>query len=96
MFAAMGLFVVFLLGIVNFAAHCAVLESGHPLLDPLSGKGQLPPSAIRIRPTLFLEFIILTAAMLLVWKSWQAVFWAYILYSAANGLSAWLILTRRV
>jgi hypothetical protein len=82
---------VFSLGIGNFALHRAVLESRHPLVaqmawlvNRLGGRGSLA-----------LEFAVLLAAMLLVAGN-PAWAWAYLGYSALNGLAAWLILSRRV
>ena len=89
----MALLLVFLLGVGNFALHKAVLESRHPLL------GQVPWFVHMLggRISLISEFLILLAAMLLTANSTSA-WWgtAYLIYSLANGFSAWLILTRRV
>lgn len=88
----MAVVVIFLLGIGNFAMHKAVLESGHPLL------GKMPWFVHMLggRITLLTEFLLLLAAMLLAWQGWPALAWAYVAYSLLNGLSAWLILTRRI
>ena len=88
----MGLILVFLLGMGNFAVHKAVLESEHPLL------GRVPFffNLLGGRFSLYIEFAMLLGAMLLVAKgSWG---WAlfYAVYTMVNGISAWLILTRRV
>ena len=88
----MGLILVFLLGMGNFAVHKAVLDSEHPLL------GRVPFffNLLGGRFSLYIEFAMLLGAMLLVAKgSWG---WAlfYAVYTAVNGISAWLILTRRV
>lgn len=87
-----GLIVVFLLGIVNFALHSAVLRSGHELL------GQMPDfvRALGGRLTLFAEFLVLLAAMLLVANGWEGLVWVYAGYSGLNMASAWLILTGRI
>lgn len=89
----MPLIIVFLLGIANFAMHKAVLESGHPLLSYL-------PALFRSPGRWFgfvFEFLLLAGSMLMVADGddfgWAL---AYAGYSAMNGLSAWLILTRRV
>ena len=87
----MGLILVFLLGMGNFAVHKAVLESEHPLL------GRVPFffNLLGGRFSLYIEFAMLLGAMLLVAKgSWG---WAlfYAVYTMVNGISAWLILTRR-
>ncbi|GGD60322.1 hypothetical protein [Croceicoccus mobilis] len=93
----MGLFILFLLGIGNFAMHKAVLESRHPLL------GQMPwfVHLLGGRFGLIVEFLLLTAAMLLSHNAAtpqgaSGVQLAYICYTAANALAAWLIITRRV
>jgi hypothetical protein len=82
---------VFSLGVGNFALHRAVLESGHPLLaqmawlvDRLGG-----------RASLVIEFAVLLAALLLVAGGHSGWAWAYLGYSALNGLAAWLILSGR-
>ena len=89
----MPLFVVFILGIANFAMHKAVQESGHPLLAYM-------PALLRSPGNWFgygFEFLLLTGSMLMVAEGeafgWA---WGYAAYSAMNGLSAWLILSRRV
>ncbi|MEP2735297.1 MAG: hypothetical protein ABJP34_03280 [Erythrobacter sp.] len=84
--------IAFLLGVGNFALHKAVLESGHPLL------GQMPSfvQSMGGRASLIMEFVILVAAMLLVWNGWPAVLWGYFAYTAFNGLSAWLILSGKI
>ena len=88
----MALILTFLLGVANFAMHKGVLESGHPLLSQLPRLMRAPGG----RASLFIEFLLLLGTMLLVdggsWR-WAA---AYVLYSAVNALSAWLILTGRV
>ena len=83
---------VFLLGIANFALHRAVLESGHPLLGGLS---RTPRSSLG-KATLLVEFIVLFAALLLTAHGWTMIPWAYLIYSLANGLAAWLILSGKV
>ncbi|EAQ28546.1 hypothetical protein NAP1_13143 [Erythrobacter sp. NAP1] len=87
-----ALIAIFMLGIVNFALHSAVLSSGHRLL------GQMPSfvQALGGRLTLLAEFLVLLAAMLLVANGWQGFAWAYGAYSALNAVSAWLILSGRI
>ena len=89
----MALLLLFLLGVGNFALHKAVLESRHPLL------GQAPWFVHMLggRVSLTSEFLILLAAMFLVandYSPWWGI--GYLVYTLANGFSAWLILTRRV
>ncbi len=88
----MAILTLFLLGIANFAMHKAVLESGHPLL------GQMPWFFHMLggRFSLVVEFLMLLAAMLMAAAGSVAWAWGYAIYSVFNGISAWLILTRRV
>lgn len=88
----MAIFMLFLLGIANFAMHKAVLESGHPLL------GQMPWFFHMLggRFSLVVEFGMLLAAMLMVGGGSTGWAWVYSAYSLLNGISAWLILTGRV
>lgn len=87
----MPLAVLFVLGIVNFAIHKAVLDSGHPLLGTL-------PAAFRAnggKVSLLFEFAVLLAAMLLAGHGWSAALWAYGIYTALNAVTAWMLLTDR-
>ncbi len=87
----MGIAILFLLGIGNFAMHKAVLESGHPILH------QMPWFEILGgKFSLFVEFFMLVGARLMVASGSAGWAWAYVAYSAVNGLSAWLILTHRM
>lgn len=88
----MAIFLLFLLGIANFAMHKAVLESGHPLL------GRMPWffHMLNGRFSLWVEFLILLAAMLMAVNNTIAWAWLYGAYSVLNAVSAWLILTGRV
>ena len=86
----MTLIVIFLLGILNFAMHQAVLRSRHPLV------AQLPLIRFGGRVSLGAEFAVLLGAMLLVGYGHHGWAWAYAAYSALNALGAWLILTRRI
>lgn len=88
----MGLLLIFLLGIGNFAVHQAVRQSRHPLI------GQVPfyLHLLGGQFSLAVEFLMLLGAMLMVAQgSWG---WAlfYGAYTAVNALAAWLILSRRV
>ncbi len=88
----MGLIIVFLLGMGNFAVHKAVLESHHPLL----GKVPFFFHLLGGRFSIFVEFTMLLGSMLMVSQgSWG---WAlfYACYSAVNAASAWLILSGRI
>lgn len=88
----MGLLLLFLLGIGNFAAHEAVLKSRHPLLDQVP----LYFHVLGGKFSLAVEFVMLLGAMLMVAQG--AMGWAifYAVYSAVNIAAAWLILTRRI
>jgi len=88
----MAIFLLFLLGVANFAMHKAVLESGHPLL------GQMPWyfHLLSGRFSLAVEFIVLLGAMAMVATGSPGWAWGYAVYSVLNGISAWLIISRRV
>lgn len=88
----MAIVILFILGIANFAMHKAVLESGHPLL------GQVPWffHMLNGRVSLLVEFIMLLGVMLMVDSGSAGWAWGYLVYSAVNGLSAWLILSGKV
>ncbi|GFE75893.1 MULTISPECIES: hypothetical protein [Novosphingobium] len=88
----MGLVVVFFLGIFNFAAHKAVLESGHSMLSQVPWYFQ--PLGGRL--SLIVEFAMLLGAMIAVAGGSAGWAWVYVLYSALNGLSAWLIFSGKV
>lgn len=85
------MFIIFLLGIGNFALHRAVMESGHPKL------GEIGWFANRFgkRAMLAVEFMVLLAALLMVANGWTFLVWGYLIYSLLNALAAWLILSRR-
>ncbi len=88
----MGIILIFLLGIANFAVHKAVLESRHPLL------GQVPMffHLLGGRFSLIVEFLMLLGALLMVSQGSSGWLWLYLGYSGVNAVSAWLILTGRV
>jgi hypothetical protein len=87
----MAIVIIFLLGIGNFAAHRAVLESRHPLVSQIPwfrlGGGKF---------SLIGEFFVLLGALFLVIDGQYAWGWAYVIYSVVNGASAWALLTGRV
>jgi hypothetical protein len=86
-----ALLLTFLLGVLNFAMHKAVLESRHPML------GGMPfARGLGGRGSLVVEFLVLLGAMLLVGTGSHGWAWAYAGYTAFNAVAAWLILTRRV
>jgi len=88
----MGIVLVFLFGIANFAAHKAVLECGQSLLS------HLPRSvhALSGRLSLIVEFVMLLGAMMMVASGSVGWAWGYALYTAANAFSAWLILSGKL
>ena len=86
----MAILITFLLGIGNFALHKAVLESRH------LGLQRIPARWRSGRATLSLEFVLLLGALLLAANGHPWWGRAYLAYSAVNGLSGWLILSRRV
>ena len=87
----MAILITFLLGIGNFALHKAVLDSRHPALDMLPrrlvGRGG--------HGSMVAEFAILLAVLLLAAGGHPGWCWAYLAYSVANAVAAWLILARR-
>jgi hypothetical protein len=87
-----ALLFTFLLGVLNFGMHKAVLESGHPLL------GRMPwfVHMLSGKASLVVEFLLLLGAMLLAGTGKLGWAWAYAGYSLLNAVAAWLILTRRV
>lgn len=89
--AQMAIVIVFLLGIANFAAHRAVLESGHPLIEVLPRAFQL----LGGRMGFIVEFALLLGALWMVSVGSTGWATAYLCYSALNGLAAWLILSGR-
>ena len=88
---SMALVFTFLLGVGNFALHKAVLESRHPML------AQMPWfQLLGGRFSFALEFMLLLGALLLAATGHSEWGWAYLAYSALNGIAGWLILSRRV
>jgi hypothetical protein len=92
MMRAMWIVATFVLGIGNFALHKAVLESRHPMVESLSGRGRAGLGRI----TMAAEFFALLVALLLVSYGYYGWGWAYLGYSLFNAISGWLILTRRI
>jgi hypothetical protein len=87
-----ALFLVFALGVANFALHKAVLESGHPLL------GQMPwfVHLLGGRIGFAVEFVMLLGCLLMVAQGSPGWAVGYLFYSLANALAAWLVLTHRI
>ncbi|MFT4057128.1 MAG: hypothetical protein QM681_21675 [Novosphingobium sp.] len=86
------LILVFCLGIVNFAAHKALLESNHPMLVHVPWFFQ----ALGGRLSLIVEFAMLVGVMIVAASGSTGWALLYALYTALNGVSAWLIFSGRV
>jgi hypothetical protein len=84
--------IIFVLGIGNFALGRAIFASGHPMFARLPQSSQ----TLARRASLATEFVVLYFALLLSVQGWPAFAWAYLGYSALNGVAGWLILTGRV
>lgn len=83
---------VFCFGIVNFAAHKAVLESGHPMLSQV-------PSLLRPlggRLSLVVEFAMLLGALVMAASGSAGWAWVYAIYTMLNLAAAWLIAGRGI
>lgn len=83
---------VFCFGVLNFAAHKALIESGHLM------RTQVPWffHALGGRLGLVVEFTMLLGAMIMAAAGSVGWAWTYALYTALNGFSAWLIFSRRI
>jgi len=92
----MAIIVVFLLGIMNFAAHRAVLEVGHPLVESMPQAMRSLGRLLGGRLSLVVEFVMLLGALWMVDAGSQGWALAYLGYTAMNALAAWLILGNRV
>ncbi|PNU01834.1 hypothetical protein A8V01_11640 [Novosphingobium guangzhouense] len=86
------LILVFCFGIVNFAAHKALLESNHPMLAQVPWFFQ----ALGGRLSLVVEFVMLLGVMIVAAAGSTGWALLYALYTALNGVSAWLIFSGRV
>lgn len=89
----MWMLLCFALGISNFAAHSAVVDSGHPFVEDTKRYfgvhiGRYGSYAI--------EFVFLAGAMLMAAAGYSIVAMVYFFYSALNALAAWLLITGRV
>lgn len=83
---------VFCFGVINFAAHKAVLESGHPMLAHVPWFFQV----LGGRLSLIVEFAMLLGAMIMAAAGSAGWAWLYAFYTALNGFSAWLVFSGRV
>ncbi len=87
----MGLIICFILGVINFASHKAVMESGHPFVEDTKlyfGRhfGKYGGYAI--------EFCILLGG--LIYSSSFGFIILYIAYSALNIATAWMLINRKL
>lgn len=88
----MVILVTFLLGVVNFAMHKAVLVRFSALYAPAQGASGIAGGRI----SLIAEFAVLVVALALVANGYRGWGWAYLGYSLFNGAAAWFILRRHV
>lgn len=89
----MMLFLVFLSGIVNFAAQKAVMESGHPFIESVREHfGKVAGE----RLGMFLDFVILAGTLLTAHKGNVVMPLMYFGYTAFNIGAAYLILNRKI
>lgn len=88
----MGIMLVFILGIGNFAAQRALLESGHPMLTSLS------PGAFKFAraASLSFEFVLLLAAMLAMRSGVNYWLGLYAGYTLINIGAAYMLVSRRI
>lgn len=87
----MGLIFTFIFGIINFACHKAVMESGHPFVEDTKlyfGQHFGKYSGY------ILEFIILLAA--LTYNNSVIFNIIYALYSGLNIMTAYLLINRKI
>lgn len=88
----MGVAIVFLLGIANFALHRAAVESGHPLLGVIRASSRL----FAPRVTYAVEFVLLVVALWLANGGAVEWVWIYAIYTGLNATSTWALLTGRI
>ncbi|MEZ5710520.1 MAG: hypothetical protein R3E02_14155 [Blastomonas sp.] len=87
----MGLFVIFLCGVANFAVHKASMESDHPVMAQMRASlGRLANG----RGSYILEFVILLSALSFARMGSALALPFYLAYTAMNGAAAWIILRR--
>ena len=89
----MVFFLVFLSGIVNFAAQKAVMESGHPFIDSVREHfGKVAGE----RLGMVLDFIILAGTLMVAHKGNVVMPLMYFGYTVFNMVAAWLIWKRKI
>lgn len=84
-----AVFLLFFLGIANFAMHKAVIESGHPAIQSTRAAFEKVTGGWG---GYILEYTILLAAMSFANVGYMAALGAYIGYTALNGVAAWILL----
>jgi hypothetical protein len=84
----MALVIVFMLGVVNFALHRAVLDCRHPVL------GHVPWQENRLGGwvSLSVEFVMLLISMAMIDHGSVGWAWGYAGYTLANVVGAWALL----
>jgi hypothetical protein len=87
------LLICFIFGIINFATHRAVVESGHPFVEDT--KLYFGRHFGRYG-SYILEFVILNAALYFAYAGSGLSAFFYFAYTALNVLAAWLLLGGRV
>ena len=86
-------FLVFISGIINFAAQKAVMESGHPFIESVRDHfGKVAGE----RLGMFLDFVILAGTLLVAHKGNVMMPLFYFGYTAFNIGAAYLILKRKI
>lgn len=88
----MALIITFLLGMVNFACHRAVMASGHPMLR------EMPPTTLAAArwSSLAMEFGLLCGALYAASTGQVHWVWLYAGYTIINLGAAWSIVTGRI
>ena len=86
-------FLVFLSGIVNFAAQKAVIESGHPFIESVREHfGKVAGE----RLGMFLDFVILAGTLMVAHKGNVVMPFMYFGYTVFNMVAAYLIWQRKI
>ena len=86
------LFVLFVLGVVNFAVHKAVLESGHPLIEQLGWMRRV----VIVPVSLWVEYAVLLTALAFAQNGWGGAVFAFSAYTAFNAATGWFVLSGRL
>lgn len=89
----MALFILFICGVINFACHKATMDSDHPVMEQTRKSMQKFAGG---RGSYILEFVILLSAMGFAEMGSAIAVPAYGIYTAINGLAAYLILSGKM